>query len=469
MKGSVGPMIALLSVAMFLQCLNSSLITVPLPQISADLGIGVSSSSWLLLAYSIGTCALLLQFTKYAKNGRTRKFFVYGLILFLFASFDCWLAEDYLTLVVLRFVQGAAISMSVATGPVFVVQNMPENVRGRALGSMAAGTGLAMAIGPSVGGVLAETISWHMLFLINIPLGLAALGGALLVLPADTMPKGAADPHWTGSVAWFLLISFSMMFLENLFTWSAAALFVSGFIAFESFVILAWNVSTRKEEQAIVSRGLIGTRTFKLVAASAAIGSMITEGAFYLLPYFMEISWGMDVTECGIYFCLVSATTFASAKAAGRYCDARSSRAPVLASFVCTLAFDVIFLLLEPGSGLALLVLSACMVGASFAVFETAQYLRMMRNTEKQYKEEAATMITVLTYVGASLGLILYSLVFDMAVPAARSGMEGLSPSAMTDGFHATAVLGLVLGLIGLALAFRVPDDKTVENDGERP
>ncbi len=445
---------------MFLQCLNTSLITVPLPQISSDLGIDVSSSSWLLLAYSIGTCALLLQFTKYARNGRTRSFFLYGLAIFLFASFDCALCNDYLTLVVLRFIQGASISMTVATGPIFVVQKMPENIRGTALGSMAAGTGLAMAIGPSIGGVLTEFISWHMLFLINIPIGLAVLATAYLILPTDTETVPGRDPGHIGCITMFVTISFGLMLLENIMDWSIKEILAATFITFIGMLILIWSIRPGSGKEPVMSLGLLRSKMFKLIAISAAIGSMITEGSFYLLPYFMEISWGMSVTECGIYFCVVSAATFICARVTGIYCDTRSSKTPTICSFICTAVFSIIFAMLIPGSSLALLVLSACMVGASFAVFETAQYLRMIRNTLTQFREESATMITVVTYIGASLGLIFYSMVFDIVVPLAKNGMDSLSASAMAEGFHAAGLLGIALSVIGITIAMKVPHDK---------
>ncbi len=450
---------------MFLQCLNTSLITVPLPKISSDLGINVSSSSWLLLAYSIGTCSMLIPFTKYAKNGRSRPFFIYGVILFLFTSFDCYLAKDFLTLMILRFIQGASISMAVATCPIFVVQKMPENIRGTAMGTIAAGTGLAMAIGPSIGGILTEFISWHMLFLINIPIGLGVLIVAIIFLPKDSLVVPGKDPAFYGCVALFATIMFGLMLIENIGNWGAVQIFIVGFIAFFSLLILVWNICYSKGREPVIHPGLLRSKLFKYIAISAAIGSMITEGSFYLLPYFMEISWGMGITECGIYFGLVSVTTFACARLTGKYCDNHSSKYPAITSFICTLIFSILFVILIPGSGFALLILSACMVGASFAMFETAQYLRMIRNTPSEFKEESAIMVDVVTYIGASLGLIFYSTVFDTVVPLAKNGMEYLSAAAMTHGFHAAGILGILLSIIGVTIAMKVPHDKQFDKE----
>lgn len=381
-------------------------------------------------------------------------------MIFLFTSFDCFLSHDYLTLVVLRFIQGASISMAVATCPIFVVQRMPENIRGTALGTMAAGTGLAMAIGPSIGGVLAEFISWHMLFLINIPIGLAVLITAILVLPEDAPSVPGKDPDIYGSVALFVTITFGLMLMENLSDWSALAIFLALFITISGLGILIWHIGSDNKREPVIPSGLLRSKIFRFIAISAAIGSMITEGSFYLLPYFMEISWGMTVTECGMYFCLVSVTTFSCARLTGKYCDSHSSKNPAICSFISTAIFSIIFAVLIPGSSLALLVLSACMVGASFAMFETAQYLRMIRNTHPRFKEESAIMIDVVTYIGASLGLIFYSSVFDIVVPMAKDGMEGLSPAAMAEGFHAAGVLGIALSIVGIAIAMKVPHDR---------
>lgn len=408
---------------------------------------------------------MLIPFTKYAKNGRTRPFFIYGLVLFLFTSFDCYLAKDFITLVILRFVQGASVSMAVATCPIFVVQKMPENIRGTAMGTVAAGTGLAMAIGPSIGGILTEFISWHMLFLINIPIGFGVLIVAIIFMPSDSPVDPEKDPPLNGCFALFATIMFGLILIEKLGDWGAEQMFVVGTIAFVSLLIFIWSISYSDVKEPVVHPGLLKSKLFKYIAVSAAVGSMITEGSFYLLPYFMEISWGMGITECGIYFALVSVTTFACARLTGKYCDSHSSKYPAITSFVCTLIFSVIFVILIPGSGFALLILSACMVGASFAMFETAQYLRMIRNTPSEFKEESAIMVDVVTYIGASLGLIFYSTVFDTVVPLAKNGMEYLSKAAMTQGFHAAGILGIILSIIGVLIAMKVPHDRAFDKE----
>lgn len=458
-------MTALLFTVMFLQCLNTSLITVPLPQISDDLHITVSESSWLLLSYSLGTCALLLQFAKLSRNNRVKSFFLYGLIIFTLSSFVCFLAKDFLTLTVVRFIQGAAIAMSAATCPIIVVQKYPDHAKGSALGTMAAGTGLAMVLGPSLGGLLQSIVSWHGLFLINIPFAIIALVLSIWNLPADGTPEENRDPDMMGCLAWFAILFFGLIFLENLMEWGAGMLFAFGFIAFFAVLALMWNLSKDRTREPIISTDMVRSRAFILIASSAMFGSAITEGALYLLPYLMQISWNMGVTECGMYFCIVSAATFVSANLIGRYCDNHSSKGPVMGSFLCTIVFDIIFILIEPSWALEVVVLSACMVGLSFAVFETAQYLRMIRNTVAEHREEAATMITVLTYVGASLGLIVYSLTFNIAVPeAAELGIDQLSSALMINGFHATGLLGLILGITGLILASLVSGKERIED-----
>ncbi|MCQ2084833.1 MAG: MFS transporter [archaeon] len=449
---------------MFLQCLNTSIITVPLPEIAGDLDITVSESSWLLLAYSLGTCALLLQFAKFGKNNRLKKLFVYGTGIFIIASAACAFLNQFLALTLMRIVQGAAISMAAAACPIIVIDYLPEDRQGYALGSMASGTGLAMVLGPSVGGILSQIITWHYLFLVNIPLAVMVLIGALKYLPADRKPVKKNDPDAMGSICWFIAIAASMVFLENITAWGIELLLPFGIAAYVGLFLLAFRLTDNKLRQPILSPGMLKNRAFLLIAISAMMGSMITEGALYLLPYLMQIAWNMDVMECRMYCCIVSVAAFVSARFVGSYCDNHSSKVPVICSFVCTIVFDTIFTFIQPDWSLAILVLSATMVGITFAVFETAQYIRMIRHTRPEYKEEAATMITVLTYIGASLGLIAYSLMFNAAIPEAMGAeIDELTATLMTKGFNATGVLGLFLGLGGLFLASIVKENNEDE------
>lgn len=447
---------------MFLQCLNTSLITVPLPKISEDLGITVSESSWLLLAYSLGTCAFLLQFAKYGRNNRIRFFFLYGIMMFIVSSGACAVINDFAVLTIMRFIQGAGIAMSAATCPLVVIHRLPEERRGYALGSMASGTGLAMVLGPSLGGILSEIISWHYLFLINVPLAVIVLAVSYCVLPSEGEPDEKKDPDALGSICWFVVLAAGMVFLENITVWNIRLLLPFATAAYLAMFLLAFRLTDNGRRQPILSPGLVKNRTFVLISVSAVLGSMITEGALYLLPYFMQISWGMTVNECGLYFVIVSVSTFIAANFVGGYCDSHSAKGPVLMSFAVTLIFDAVFAVMNPDWVLALLIVSACMVGISFAVFETAQYIRMINHAKPEYRDEAATMITVLTYIGASLGLIAYSLTFTAAIPeAAGIDIDDLSSALMTEGFNATGILGLVLGIVGILAAAIVKDRKS--------
>ena len=181
---------------------------------------------------------------------------------------------------------------------------------------------------------------------------------------------------------------------------------------------------------------------------------MVTEGAMYMLPYFMQVSWKMGMFECAAYFCVVSVVSFAVSMFIGKYCDFHSTKKPVMLSFLSAVVFNVLFVFLEPGWSPFVLLVSMVLVGVSFTVFEAAQSLRIIRNTERRYRDEAATMIIVLTYIGASFGLIAYCLVLNIAVPETiGASIDTLLPSQMTAGFQATGVLGLVLSLCGMAVA----------------
>ncbi|MCQ2071489.1 MAG: MFS transporter, partial [archaeon] len=230
-KRLLGILLVDMAMVMFLQCLNTSILTVALPDIARDLGADVSDGSWLLLSYSLGTCALLLQFVKWANNGRVRIFFLYGTALFILASIDCFLAKDFWTLVALRLVQGLGIALAASTAPIAVVHMLPDDMKGRGLAAMAAGTGVAMVLGPSLGGIMAGFMDWNSIFLVNVPLGLFTLVTAFFILPHEEEPDPSKECDLWGAVFWFMAVAGSIVFLDGMSDASMEVLAVSGGVA----------------------------------------------------------------------------------------------------------------------------------------------------------------------------------------------------------------------------------------------
>src|SRR4051794_7909103 len=163
------------SIGLFMIMLDNTVVNVALPSIRDDLGISISELEWVVNAYALTFGVLLLSGGKLADMLGRRRMFIAGLVIFTAASLWCGLAGDATSLIAARTVQGVgAALLNPATLSIITATFAPRQ-RGTAIGIWAGVSALALAIGPLVGGLLTEKISWSWIFFINVPVGILAV------------------------------------------------------------------------------------------------------------------------------------------------------------------------------------------------------------------------------------------------------------------------------------------------------
>ncbi len=185
----------LASIAVFLDYLDTSIVSIALPTISVDLGVGSFTASWVLTSYLLALGSTLLLFGKLAdRTGREREIFTAGFVLFTFASLLCGFSENIGMLIGFRVFQGVAAAMMVSTATMLITTRLPESIRAIGMGVIATSGGIALALGPGIGGVVTEFISWHWIFFINIPVGIVGAFLALFLIPRSEVRSCAKHP-----------------------------------------------------------------------------------------------------------------------------------------------------------------------------------------------------------------------------------------------------------------------------------
>ncbi|MGH3387605.1 MAG: MFS transporter [Actinomadura sp.] len=178
--------LAILCAGMLMNILDGSIVTVALPAIQHDLGFSPADLTWTINAYLIAFGGLLLLTGRLGDLLGRKRVFIAGLALFTAASLLCGIATSQGMLVAARFVQGAGGAMSAAVSLGIIVTLFPEpRERGMAIGAFSFTGAAGASIGQVLGGILTEAISWHWIFLINLPIGLAAAALAAIVLEPD--------------------------------------------------------------------------------------------------------------------------------------------------------------------------------------------------------------------------------------------------------------------------------------------
>jgi len=185
--------LGIVSTALFMVVLDNLVVNVALPTIHRDLGASIGALEWTVNAYVLSYAVLLMTGAALGDRWGRRRMFLVGMAVFTVASAMAALAPSTGLLVAARAVQGAGAALVTPLTLTLLAEAFPPERRGVAIGVWSGVSGVAVALGPLVGGAVVETVSWHWIFWINVPIGLLLLPLAARVLTESHGPYGTLD------------------------------------------------------------------------------------------------------------------------------------------------------------------------------------------------------------------------------------------------------------------------------------
>jgi EmrB/QacA subfamily drug resistance transporter len=301
----------------FMLLLDITIVNVALPDIQRDLGASLSDLQWVIDAYALTLAALQLTAGSLADRYGRKRLFAIGTLVFTLGSLLCGLAPTVLFLTLARAAQGIGGAVMFATALALLSGAFSGKERGTAFAFFGATTGVAVAVGPVLGGVLTSGLSWHWIFLVNIPICVFALAVTLTKVEESRNPH-AGRPDWVGFVTFSSGLGLLVLGLirGGVDGW-AHALVVSSFVA-SAVLLVSFVVSQLVQRSPMFDLGLLRKPTFVggLIAAvgvSASIFSLLT----YLIIYVQNVL-GYSAIGSGVRFLFLSGMSFIAAIVAGR-------------------------------------------------------------------------------------------------------------------------------------------------------
>ncbi|HUC01017.1 MAG TPA: MFS transporter [Solirubrobacterales bacterium] len=304
-------------VATFMLLLDITVVNTALPAIREDLGGSFSDLQWVVDAYALSLAALVLTAGSLADRLGRRRVFAVGLGIFSVASLLCGLSPDPTFLNVARGLQGIGGAIMFAVSLALVAQEFPSGPeRGMAMGIYGATIGIAVAIGPLVGGLLTDGLGWEWVFLLNVPIGIAAIAVTYWKL-AESRDPNATRIDWGGlltfSSALFVLVL--ALVRGNDEGWGSS-LIVSLFAAAAVLLIAFFAIETRVKEP-MLPLHFFKRRAFTGVqlAAFAVSGSMFA--LFLYLTLYLQSFLGYSPIDAGVRYLPITLASFVVAPFAG--------------------------------------------------------------------------------------------------------------------------------------------------------
>lgn len=464
--GAFLPLFATIALGMFLDGLDSTIVNIALPEITADLGIGTGTASWIVTVYFLVMAGLILIFGKICDSGGIRRVLLSGFAVFSAGSLLCGLAPTFELLLAFRAVQGAGAAMLAASSVMLSVKYLPPKMTGFGLALGLLGSSLGAAFGPALGGVLTETFSWHFIFFINVPIGVVAMIIARRAVPADEVfVRSSFDLR--GSLLLFASLVFGLYAVESIPSQGITA--ASG-MSLALFMILfsAFVIYERGVENPVINLRLFRSLRFDGVVLVFIILNMCYMGILYLLPFLLNIEMGLDTMGSSVYMLVPAVATLATCIWVGRLSDSIGNKPFVVLGCAFLAAAMVVFATTSSEVSAILLVAGLALSGLVWGVAGGPVGSRVIQNVPRGERGSGSSFLSFFIYFGSALGTAAFSGLFAMGSGTSGQSISELSPGIFLAGFQFAMAVGIVLAFISLVLSVAIKDQKPESASGEK-
>ncbi|HXZ82305.1 MAG TPA: DHA2 family efflux MFS transporter permease subunit [Acidimicrobiales bacterium] len=285
-------------VAQFMAALDNLVVTMALPVIRRSLGTGLAGLEWTVNAYTLSFAVLLLTGAALGDRFGRRRMFVVGLVLFTVSSAAAALAPNIDALVAARAFQGAGGALIVPLSLTLLSAGVPAGRRNVALGIWGALGGLAVAVGPLVGGAVVEGLSWQWIFWINVPVGIALLPLARLRLEESYGDHRPLDGRGVALASAGLLGVVFGLVRGGALGWTSVEV-LTGF-AVGAAALVAFVAAERRSAHPMLPLGLFRRRGFAVVNGVAVLMSFGMFGSIFFLAQFLQTVQHYSPLSAGI-------------------------------------------------------------------------------------------------------------------------------------------------------------------------
>src|SRR4051812_22352888 len=440
---------AIVSAALFMVVLDNLVVTTALPSIRASLGATIQSLEWTVNAYTLTYAVLLLTGAALGDRFGRKRMFTYGLSVFTLASAAAALAPTTGALIAARALQGLGAAVVTPLTLTLLSEAVPPGKRGLALGAWSGVSGLGIAIGPLVGGAVVAGISWHWIFWLNVPLGIALVPLARRRLTESYGPSRALDVPGLALAGLGLLgVVYGIVrghglgwtSPEILGSLSAGASLLAGFVA--------WELRAPAP--------MLPMRFFRSRAFAATNGVSLAMyfgvfGSIFLLAQFFQFVQGYSPLEAGIRTLPWTGMPMLIAPLAGILSDRIGSR-PLMVTGLALQAGAIAWLaeVSTPTVPYGELIVPFAMAGAGMALVFAPAANAVLGAVRPQEAGQASGATNAIRELGGTLGVAVLASVF------ATNGSYA-SPQAFTNGMTSAIWVGAAVLAAGAVIALLVP------------
>lgn len=449
--------IGLLLVSAFVVILNETIMGVALPHLMSDLAISASLAQWLTTAFML-TMAVVIPVTGYLlQRLNTRPVFILAMTLFSAGTLISALSPGFYMLVFGRIVQASGTAIMMPLLMTTIMHLVPPQSRGKTMGNISIVISVAPAIGPTISGLILSALDWRWLFLLVLPIALAALALGAWKIKNVTEPTNA--PIDVLSVP--LAAAGFGSFVYGLSGLGEAALhppvvspwipLLAGAVVIAIFILR--QLQLQKQDRALLDMRTLTITAFTIPTVMMAILMMSMFGVFILLPIYLQNVLGLTTLQTGLLLLPGGLIMGLCAPTVGRLFDRYGPMPLVVPGAILFSALMWSLTLIEQDTSVWMLLVAHIVLSIGLALMFTPLFTASLGALPPNLYSHGSAVIGTTQQVAGAAGTALFVAIMTMTGPPASSG-GGDVIAATTDGIRAAFLCGAFISIAALITAF---------------
>ena len=390
---------------LFMVLLDASIVNVALPTIQADLHANLSDLQWVVDAYTLPFAALMLTAGTLGDRFGRKRLFLAGLVFFMLGSLFCGFAPTLGWLLFGRAVQGVGAAALMPGSLAVLVSAFPEpRARAQAIGIWAGVSGVALAAGPLVGGILIQLSSWPAIFFVNIPVGVVALALGWPLLVESRNPKAQSiDLPGQVLVTGFLVCLIMALIEGSSQGWTSPL--ILGLFSGSALLLAAFLIVEARVREPMLPLGLFANRMFSVGNVAGLLLFFTMFGTFFFVTQFFQAVQGYTALEAGLRTLPTTVGIFLIAPVAGLLTARLGPRLPTVLGALLAASALLLVTRLEPDSSYGSLWWNFGMLGIGFGLMISPLAAAVLSATPPERAGLGSSVNNTSRQVGGALGV----------------------------------------------------------------
>lgn len=456
----------IIAFAAFMASLDTTIVNISLPVISEYYHVEFGLVSWIVMAYLLVEASFLLVFGKLGDIYGFRRIFIAGFALFTLGSLLCGLSDTIYHLIAFRVLQGIGGAALVAVGPAMVAVFLPTDKRGWAFGIIATVVSLGIAAGPILGGFLTEYLSWHWIFFINVPFGIAAVCAAYYLFPKDRPVRSTGKFDVAGSVLICAALTTLLYPLNQGLSLGWTSPTILGLFVLSLILWISFFVHERRYFDPLVDLALFKIRNFNLGNSAGLLMMLSYAGAEFLLPFFFENIHGYTPSVAGLLLAVPAIALMVVGPVAGTFSDRYGSRAiTTIAALLAAISFSL-FSMFTATTSLGFIIAALIIFGIAVGLFFPPNMSQILTDAGAEGEGVVSSVMMTIRNSGSVLGVALFStivvqVILGLSPHDAAAAAGAIPPHIFVAGFQVAFIFGIVLSIVTLVLSALIVKKKS--------